>query len=293
MTDLSIVTLNWKVAPLVAELLESVARETKGISYEILVADNGSKDGVEGVVEAFRRKHPHVALTFLAHPRNLGFAAGNNPAIRLAKGRYVVLLNPDTRVRHGALQKMVAWLDAHPEVGVAGPKLLNPDGSVQASVRRDPGTLDQAMILLKLHRLARGAPPLRRYFADDFRYNEEAEVEQVMGAAFFVRREVFEKIGLLDERFFIWFEEVDFCKRARQAGWKVAYVPSAEVVHHGGASFAQAMTLAKQKLFSRSMRAYFRKHRGGLAAALLALPALIGLGAAAMYSLWKSSRDSR
>jgi hypothetical protein len=291
--DLSIVTLNWNVAPLVGELLDSIVRETRGISYEILVADNASKDGIARVVEAFTKEHSEVALTFLKNDRNLGFAAGNNPAIRLSKGRYVVLLNPDARVKDGALQKMVAWMDAHPDVGVAGPRLLNPDGTPQPSVRRFPRLADQVLILLKLHRLARFLPPLRTYFADDFDYGREQDVDQVMGAAFFVRRRVFEDIGLLDESFFIWFEEVDFCKRAKEAGWRVAYVPSATVVHHGGESFAREFTLKKQRYFNASMRTYFRKHRGAWTSALLSLPIVIALGAASLVSLWKHLRKRR
>ena len=114
-----------------------------------------------------------------------------------------------------------------------------------------------------------------------------------MGAAFFVRREVFAEIGLLDEAYFIWFEEVDFCKRAHDAGWRVAYVPSVAVMHRGGASFAKALTFRKQRYFTASMRTYFKKHRGSWTLVLLALPMLIGLGAAAALSLWKSLQGKR
>lgn len=284
--DLSIITLNWKVSGLVAELLESIAKETRDVSYEIFVVDNDSNDDIEKVVETFRRAHQNVRLRFIQNGRNLGFAAGNNVAIRQASGRYVVLLNPDTRVENGALQKMVAWMDAHPDVGVAGPKLLNPDGTIQRSVRRFPALADQMLILLKLHRLFPGLAPLKKYFAADFDYDEESDVDQVMGAAFFVRREVFEKIGLLDEAFFIWFEEVDFCKRAREAGFRVVYAPAASITHRGGESFAKEFTLKKQRYFNASMRTYFRKHRGTFSAAMLALPLMIGLAAAASVSLW-------
>jgi len=196
-------------------------------------------------------------------------------------------------VTKGALKRMVEWMDAHPEAGIAGPKLLNPDGSRQPSVRRFPGLLDQALILLKLHRFWPSAPPFRRYLAADFDGAKEQDVDQLMGAALFVRREVFADIGLLDEAFFIWFEEVDFCKRAKDAGWRVVYVPTASVIHHGGASFAKAMTLKKQRYFGASMRTYFRKHRGAWTLLVLALPMLIGLGAAASLSLWKSLQARR
>lgn len=290
--DLSIVTVNWKVADLVAELLGSVQANREGLTLEIFVVDNDSRDGIDDVVARFRQRSD-IRVTLIRNGRNLGFAKANNLAIRRSSGRYVALLNPDTRVTKGALKRMVEWMDSRPDVGVAGPKLLNADGSVQPSVRRFPRLLDQALILLKLHHLWPSAPPFKGYLAHDFDYGREQEVDQLMGAALFVRRKVFERVGLLDERFFIWFEEVDFCKRAKDAGWVVAYVPSAAIVHHGGKSFAQAMTLKKQRYFTSSMRKYFRKHRGPWTIAVLALPMLIGLLAASARSLWDSSRADR
>ena len=290
--DLSIVTVNWKVADLVGELLVSIDANRDGLAIEIFVVDNASGDRVEEVVVRFRAASD-IPVTLIMNDRNLGFAKANNLAIRRSSGRVVALLNPDARVTKGALRRMVDWMDAHPDVGVAGPKLLGTDGLLQPSVRRFPGLLVQALILLKLHRAWPSAPPLRRYLQADLDAAKEQDVDQVMGAAFFVRREVFEEIGLLDEGFFIWFEEVDFCKRAKDAGWRVAYVPSASVIHHGGASFAQAMTLRKQRHFTASMGRYFRKHRGAWTMVFLALPMLIGLAAASMLSLWKTLRRRR
>ncbi len=285
--DLSIITVNWKVADLVGELLGSIQANREGLSIEIFVVDNDSGDRIEDVVAGFRSRSD-IPVTFIRNGRNLGFAAANNQAIRRSSGRVVALLNPDARVMKGALKRMVEWMDAHPRVGIAGPRLLETDGSTQRSVRRDPWLSDQILILLKTHHLWPAAPPFRRYLADGFDYGKEQDVEQLMGAALFIRREVFTGIGLLDESFFIWFEEVDFCKRARDAGWRVSYVPSAAVVHHGGASFAKAMTLRKQRYFSGSMRTYFKKHRGAWTGAVLALPVLLGLAAAAMLSLWNN-----
>lgn len=290
--DLSIVTVNWKVADLVGELLGSIAANRDGLSIEVFVVDNDSKDDIGQTVARFRATSD-VPISLIANDRNLGFAKANNQAIRRCSGRYVALLNPDARVGKGSLKRMVDWLDAHPDVGVAGPKLLNPDGTHQPSVRRFPGLLDQTLVLLKLQHLWPSAPPFRRYLAADMDYAKEQDVDQVMGAAFFVRREVFEEIGLLDERFFIWFEEVDFCKRAKDAGWRVTYVPTGVFTHHGGASFAKAMTFRKQKYFTASMRSYFKKHRGSWTLVVLALPMVIGLGASAALSLWKSLHARR
>lgn len=290
--DISIVTVNWKVADLVGELLGSIHANKEDLAIEVYVVDNDSGDRIEDVVAKFRARSD-VPVTLVRNARNLGFAKANNQAIRRCSGRYVALLNPDTRLTRGALKRMKEWMDARPDVGVAGPKLLNPDGSLQESVRRFPRLLDQALILLKLQHLWPSAPPFRSYLAKGFDYAKEQDVDQLMGAALFVRRKVFEGVGLLDERFFIWFEEVDFCKRAKEAGWGVVYVPSVQVIHHGGASFAQAMSLRKQRYFTASMAKYFRKHRGAWTLAVLALPMLVGLLAASALSLWNSARAKR
>jgi len=291
--DLSIIIVNWKVADLVGGLLRSVAAETSGLTYEIFVVDNASGDKIAEVVAGFRAAHPEVRLELITNQINLGFAGANNLGISRAAGRYFVLLNPDTLVQGGALQKMVAWLDRHPEAGIAGPTLLNADGSVQPSVRQLPGLADQALILMKVHRLCRSLGPLRRYFAAGFDYSREADVEQVMGAAFFIRRELLEEIGPLDERFFIWFEEVDYCQRALAAGWRVVYTPAARIVHLGGESFAREMTWRKQRVFTSSLLKYFWKHYGAGAVLALIVPAKVGLLEAAIISLWKNYRRAR
>lgn len=290
--DISIVTVNWKVADLVGELLGSVHANKEGLALEVYVVDNDSGDHIEDVVAKFRARSD-VPVTLIRNDRNLGFAKANNQAIRRCSGRYVALLNPDTRLTKGSLTRMKEWMDARPDVGIAGPKLLNPDGSLQESVRRFPRLADQALVLLKLHHLWPSAPPFKAYLAKGFDYGKEQDVDQLMGAALFIRRKVFEGVGLLDERFFIWFEEVDFCKRAKAGGWGVVYVPSVQVIHHGGKSFAQAMTLKKQRYFTASMAKYFRKHRGSWTLVILALPMLIGLLAAASLSLWNSVRAKR
>ncbi len=293
--DLSIVIVNWKVSKLVSDLLVSIATGTKGLRYELFVIDNASDDNLDWTIEVFRRAHPDVVISVIMNELNRGFAAACNQGLKLAKGRHAVLLNPDTRVGNGSLEHVVRWLDQHPDVAVAGPRLLNADWTVQPSVRRLPTPIDQLFVLLKLYRLMPWLPPVHRYFHGDFDYakTDHSHVEQVMGAAFFIRGEVLNTVGLLDERFFIWFEEVDYCKRVIDAGWKVAYVPTAEIVHLGGESFAQAMTIKKQRYFTDSMLEYFRKHRGETVALMLAIPALIGLGLASLASLLKSTHKKQ
>lgn len=288
--DISIVTVNWKVAGLVGELLGSIAANREDLELEVFVVDNDSRDNIESVVADFRSRSD-LRVTLIKNERNLGFAKANNQALRRCSGRIVALLNPDARVTKGALKRMVELMRERPDVGIMGPALFNPDGTSQESIRRNPGLLDQSMILLKLLHVWPSAFPFRRFLAKDFDYGREQEAEQLMGAALFIRRKVIESVGLLDERFFIWFEEVDYCKRAKEAGWGVVYVPEVKIIHHLGASFAQAMTLKKQAHFISSMSKYFRKHHGAWTLIVLALPMFIGLMAASAFSLWKSVKS--
>ncbi len=253
--DLSIIIVNWKVKDLLEKCLQSIFEQTKNISFEVFVVDNNSGDGS---VEMVREKFPQVDLT--ASQENLGFAKGNNLAIKKSRGRYILLLNPDTEILENALEKMVRFMDANQDCGIAGCKLLNPDLSLQPSVRAFPDLASQIFILLKLHHLFPYSKTMYKYLVQNFDYGKTQEVDQVMGAFMMIRREVAEKIGLLDENFWIWFEEVDFCKRAKIAGFKILYTPEAKIIHHFGQSFKQAMGVKKQKDFNRSLSYYFKKH---------------------------------
>jgi len=258
--DLSIVILNWKVKDLLRKCLASVYEHTSGIDFEVFVVDNDSRDGsVEMVLQEFSQ------VTLMANNTNVGFAAGNNQAIEQASGDFVILLNPDTELTSNAFAKIIEVMQMHPEVGVCGPKLLNPDGTLQNSVRHYPSFCSQALVMLKLHNFLPWLPPVRHYFATDFDYEREQEVDQVMGAAFMIRRDVLEDIGGLDQDYFIWFEEVDYCRRAANAGYKVLYTPQAEIIHHGGESFVQALGLQRQKYLNDSLLKYMKKHHGMLA----------------------------
>ncbi len=260
MLDVSIVILNWKVKDLLRRCLASVYAHTKGVQFEVLVVDNDSADGS---VEMIAREFPQATL--IVNNRNIGFAAGNNPAIARAQGSFILLLNPDTELQEDAITKMVTWMRKNPHAAIMGPRLQNTDGTLQESVRAFPTIVSQALIMLKLHHVFPKVSALKKYFAKDFDYRKSEIVDQVMGAAFMIRRSVLEQIGLLDERFFIWFEEVDYCKRAKDAGLEVWYVPCASVTHHGGESFGQVFGPKKQQMFNDSLRKYFLKHFGVLA----------------------------
>jgi GT2 family glycosyltransferase len=253
--DLSIIIVSWNVRDLLEKCLSSIFNNVHNINYEVFVVDNDSIDETSKMV---LEKFPRVNL--IRSKKNLGFAGGNNLAIREAKGKYILLLNPDTEIIDGAMERMVKFMRSRPEVGIAGPKIFNPNKTLQPSVRRFPTIIDQLLIFLKFTHFLPNIGPLKRYFATDFDYTQPNEVDQVMGAFFMVKREVFDKIGLLDEKFHLWFEEVDFCRRAKNAGYKIMYNSEAKIIHYGGQSFKQRMTLIKQWLFFKSMVYYFWKN---------------------------------
>lgn len=261
--ELSVIVVNWNVRERLRRCLAAAFAQT-GVSFEVFVVDNASADGSVAMV---LKEFPEAQV--IANNRNMGFAAANNAALAQTKGDFVLLLNPDAEPEAGAFAAMVAYMRSHGAVGVMGPHIVGDDGKTQDSVRRFPTVWSQALIMLKLHHMFRGATILKRYFADGFDYGKESAVDQVIGAAFLVRRSVFETIGPLDARFFIWFEEVDFCKRAIQAGFEVKYAPVATVRHAGGESFAKAFSTVKQRYFNDSLRWYMRKHHGVLAWAVV------------------------
>lgn len=253
--DLSIIIVSWNVADLLKKCLDSIYKYTQGISFEIFVIDNASSDNSVAMIQENFPK-----IKFIINQENKGFAAANNQGASQAQGRYILLLNPDTELKEDSLSKVARFMDKQPKCGIAGCHLENPDGAHQDSVRRFPSFWDQILILLKAHHIFPRLAIFRRYLYVDFDYSREQKVEQVMGAFFMIRREMIEQIGLLDEKFFIWFEEVDFCLRAQKAGWLVYYTPITSVIHHFGQSFKQKRTLDKQKIWTASLSCYFKKY---------------------------------
>ncbi len=262
MPDLSVIIVNWNVRDLLRRCLHSILASLPACQLEIIVVDNGSTDGSPEMV---RTEFPQVHL--MANPDNRGFTAANNQGLAVARGRYVLLLNPDTEVVGDALETLVAFADAHPDVGVVGPQLLNPDGTVQSSRRRFP-TL--ATALLESTWLQPYAPRrlLARYYVLDRPDDEVQDVDWVTGAALMARREAVEQVGPLDEGFFMYSEELDWCRRFRAAGWRVIYLPTARIIHHEGKSSEQVLP-ARHIHFQTSKIRYFRKYHGPAAAEAL------------------------
>ncbi len=263
MVDLSVVIVNWNVCDLLRRCLHSILVNLPH-EIEIIVVDNASTDGS---VEMVRTEFPDVRV--IANTENRGFPSGNNQGITEAQGRYILLLNPDTEMLGDALATMVNYADEHPDVGVVGPQLLNTDGSVQPSRRRLP-TL--ATAFFESTWLQPYAPRrlLDHYYAHDRPDDAIQDVDWVKGAALMARREAIEQVGLMDERFFMYSEELDWCRRFRDAGWRIVYLPTAQVIHHEGKSSEQVIA-ARHIHFQTSKVRYFRKYHGRLAAETLRL----------------------
>jgi GT2 family glycosyltransferase len=267
--DLSVIIVSMNCRGELAECLASVERARGGLAVETFVVDNASGDGSAAMVAG---KFPQVRL--IANPRNRGFAAANNQAVAAATGRNVLFLNPDTVVKPGALETLVRTLDGDATIGVCAPQLLNADGSVQESSRREPtfAALLHQYTPLRLLRIFKGA--YRRYKMGDFDFCRPADVDIVMGAAFCVPARVLAEVGVLDERFFVYFEEMDFCRRVRQAGYRVRFEPGGQITHIGGVS---AATATSNLFFCRSLFRYIRKHNGPVAGRAMVFMLRLGM----------------
>jgi len=259
--DLSIIIVSWRVKKLLEQCLTSLFKFLPtDLAYEIIVVDNASGDGeVEMIEEKFK------TVKTIALKNNLGFAKANNIAIKQASGRFILLLNPDAEFLNDDLSKLLNTFKNKKSVGILGCKLINADQTIQPSVRRFPRIFDHILMMFKLHHLF----SLKNYLASDFDYEKPSVVDQVMGAFFMIKREVLEKIGDLDEKYYIWFEEVDYCLRAKNAGFETIYYPDFAVIHHGGQSFKQLKHLKQQWLFSCSRLRYLWKNENILAYLLI------------------------
>jgi GT2 family glycosyltransferase len=211
-------------------------------------------------MEELKRQFPMVHV--IVSKKNLGFAGGCNLAIKQATGDYIVLVNPDILFEDNALEQIEGKMMTSPDVGIGGISLKNLDGTQQDCVWAFPKPLDQFLLLLKVNHVFPNLQPFRRWLMKGFHYNHSTDVDQVMGAFFCIRRELLEEIGLLDERFFMWYEEVDYCQRAKSKGWRVRYFADISARHKRGASFDRVLTIQKQAMLRRSIRRYMFKHHG-------------------------------
>ena len=258
---LSIVVVNYNKGPLLLACLDSVYKNAGDLQLEVIVVDNASADGIAAILPA---RYSEIRL--ILNSANRGFAKATNQGLAVAQGPYILLLNPDAVILEGAPQVMMSYLKMNPDVGAVGPQMVGPDGTIQLSCRSFPGYSTALFGHYSL--LTRWFPrnPLSRYYLlSDWDHKTVRQVDWVSGACLMTRRDVLERVGLLDERFFLFNEDVDWCKRIRDAGWEVVYLPEARVVHHIGASkdkVPSALVIARH----RGMIHYYRKHhrRGSL-----------------------------
>lgn len=244
--------VSWNVREKLKENLKSLFASRSNIKFEVFVVDNNSTDGS---AEMVAREFPQIKL--IANQDNLGFARANNQAIKQAQGEFVLLLNPDMRVFPDTLTNMINWMRENKQAGVAGCHLVDAVGKTVNHVRRFPRLFDQLAIVLKLPHIFLGI--VKDYLMLDFDYSRPAKVDSIRGSFFMVRRSEFEKTGGLDERYFVWFEEVDFCRQVVEAGGEVWYTPTAKCIDYVGQSFGQVKRGQAQKYFRDSMLKYFQK----------------------------------
>lgn len=255
MIELSIIIVNYNVKAFLQNCLSSILRSTEKINSEIIVVDNASDDGS---VELIKKNFPQVKL--IESKINLGFSRANNLGLQVAQGRYICLINPDTIVEESTFHEMIKFMNEHPEVGLAGCKILNPDGTFQLACRRSFPT--PWVAFTKIVGLSKFFPKSKIFARYNLTYldeNQSYEVDAVSGSFMFLRREVYEKIGGLDETFFMYGEDLDYCYRVKKAGFQVYYVHTTQIIHFKGESTKRS-NIDEIKHFYEAMRLFVRKH---------------------------------
>lgn len=255
MVDASIIIVNYNTRQLTLDCLESVYASITSYNYEIIVVDNASHDGS---VEAIREAYPEVRL--IANNDNTGFAVANNQGMKVAKGRYILLLNSDTVVHPDTLGIMIGFMDRHPGMGASGCKVILPDGSLDKACKRGfPTPSASFYYAFGISRLFPDRPKFNQYQLGHLSPDDEYPVDCLVGAFMLVRREAIEQVGGLDETFFMYGEDIDWCYRIKEAGWGIFYYPRTYIVHYKGGS-ARRKPLKITYEFHRAMWVFHRKH---------------------------------
>lgn len=252
--DVSILIINWNTRDILRDCLKSVYRQTSSIHFETIVVDNASSDGS---VEMIQREYPQVIL--IKNDRNRGFAAANNQGIAIAQGRYVLLLNSDTVILDRAVSKTLAFADQHPEAAVVGCRVLNPDRTLQPTCFLFPSLLNLFLSSTYLYKIF----PQSRFFGREqmtwWDRNDVRQVEAVTGCFMLVRKKSIEQVGMMDEKYFMYAEEADWCYRFQKAGWKNLFFPDAQIIHLGGQS-TRKVSSEMTVCLRLSLLLFFQKH---------------------------------
>lgn len=263
MTDLSILIVHYNTPRLLRQTLRGIRRSAPRLRYETIVVDNNPQSRVEAMI---KREFPEVRV--VVSEKNLGFGGGMNRAMEAAAGRYLVVFNPDIALFPDAMEHLVKFMDDHPDVGIVGPKLLNPDRSLQYSCYRFMLPKTIAYRRLPVIRNSDAAKrEMERYLMLDWDHGSTRDVDYLLGACLVVRREAYEKVGGFDPVFFMYFEDQDWCRRMWLAGWRVVYDPGASMIHYhrretAEGSFWQQLKNPLTRVQMQSARAYFAKYRG-------------------------------
>jgi GT2 family glycosyltransferase len=268
---LSIVILCWNDEKVIHDAIHSIHETAKSTPFEVIVSDNGSADGC---VASIRQAFPYPNLHVVENRVNLGFARGNNAGIAAAQGEYILVLNPDTIMHEGALDKFVAFADQHPEGGAFGCRAVYPDGSYQVTAMVAPSVGRFWMLAIGLYRFARFSSLLRGIVYSGWQGDTEREIDWQSGCCVMFRARLLKELGGFDPQFFYQNEEVDLCKRVRGAGYKVLFTPRAQITHIGGQSVKRARTRLDLETH-RSRYKYFYKHFGRKGAARVRYPILL------------------
>lgn len=253
--DLSICIVAIDAGEVLRDCLNSIRENAPSGTYQVIYVDNGSSDGTRQMLE---QDFPEVKTIW--NSKNLGFAKANNQAIQTTRSRYVLLLNPDTLVKPGSLDLLMNYLSDHPKTGIIGPKVLNADGSFQAHCKRGEARPWEVFCYFSgLSRLFPHSPKLSGYLQGFLDEDATNNVPAISGSCMLIRREVIDQIGMLDERFFAYQEDTDYCVSARKAGWFVTYLPAAQIVHFGGKGGAGAQPFRQIFVWHQSYFRYYKK----------------------------------
>ncbi len=256
---LSIIIVSWNVKAILSNCIESIIHSPPSFPYEIIVIDNASTDET---VEFIESHYPFVKTA--KNTENKGFASANNQGATISRGEYLFFLNPDTIILPDALDKLVCYLDYHSDVAMCGPLILNKDETLQTSVRNLPSFRGALYRYTILKYLGLFKSHFETWHNRNFDYTNEADVKQIIGAALLIRRSAFEKIGGFDERFFMYYEEVDLCRRLATDNARIVYFPQAKIIHLKGGS-AKQIPARIRFMMLRSLLLYFQKHSASFA----------------------------
>jgi len=270
-TDVSVIIVSWNTQDILHNCLRSVYEQSGEIDFEVIVIDNASTDGS---VEMVKKNFPQVTL--IENSQNRGFAAANNQGIAVAQGRYVLLLNSDTVILDKAVEKTISFADAHPKAAVVGCRVLNPDRTLQPTCFMFPSILNMLLSSTYLYKLF----PKSKFFGRErmtwWYRNDIKEVDVITGCFMLIRQKAIQQVGTMDEQFFMYGEETDWCYRFKEAGWKILFTPCAEIIHLGGQSAQKRATTMVVQL-RKSILQFMKKHHGPLTYRIASLLTVIFL----------------